>query len=241
MQVINLNPFAIVLAGFFVVVLIALYFARRGARQRHMEIHDALRERWGGGEGVGEEPALVDVYAMVEKGNGESGWGEVMPLSAKVVAKGEVPCAAWSMGYVRNELTEGAALLNALLSSNSERRPLPPPAPALHPHALYPASSSPLQSTRPPRFQWPFTSRRPRATEDPCPTPPVPAAEDGDVEVEVTVAIMMPSPSSLKKKKGGGEDDSELEYALGMVRVPWQGGFKEEEEDGRTARKAVVG
>lgn len=79
---INLNPFAIVLAGFFVVVLIALYIARRGAR-RHAEAQHEQADGWGRGVGdVGEEPELVDVYAVVEKGGRERerawGWEEVM-------------------------------------------------------------------------------------------------------------------------------------------------------------------
>lgn len=55
------------------------------------------------------------------------------------------------------------------------------------------------------------------------------------MEVEVTMAIVMPCSRESDEKKGGGGEEDCVEYALGMVRVPWQGG---EGQEG-TARKAV--
>lgn len=67
----NLNPFAIVVAGVFVVVLIALYVARRNI-SRNQPPTPMFARRWSDPrEGVGEKPILVDL--VVEKGVGR-GW-----------------------------------------------------------------------------------------------------------------------------------------------------------------------
>ena len=78
MTQIDINPFAIVVAGFIFVVIIALYVARR-TTQRNGPIEPlpfgSFRGgRWGGMWGEVEEPKLVDVY--VGRGYAWAGAGE---------------------------------------------------------------------------------------------------------------------------------------------------------------------
>jgi len=104
---INLNPFAVVVAGVFVLILIALYVARRRVRQGVSPMTGTMGGMGYGARGYGirwmeerqEEvvPELMDVYVekgvLAEEGNGDGMWRDVMPLSVRYVPLPKAPSA----------------------------------------------------------------------------------------------------------------------------------------------------